>query len=154
MKIASHGNQTEAFLGGEGDCWYERNRSAIESEPSTYDEETICQTVQPFRPEINRILEIGCSSGIKLERLCDHLDAVGRGIDPSTKAIEAGNRRFAATDKKHLELIVGSADALPFQDREFDLVYLAFCLVYIDRDRLFSAISEADRVLRSGGFLA
>ena len=154
MKAASFAGQTEAFLASEGDSWYQRNRLAIENATPSYDESVLCQALRPFAGELNRILEIGCSSGIKLERLCDHFDARGWGIDPSAKAVEAGNHRFATTNRKNLELQVGTADALPFGKGTFDLVYFAFCLVYIDRDRLLGAIAEADRVLRPGGFLA
>src|SRR6185437_6962045 len=80
MSLGSAVNQMEIFLREEGDGWYERNKSAIENGDRKFDEEIMCQTLLPFKPKLNRILEIGCSSGFKLERLCDRFDALGMGI--------------------------------------------------------------------------
>ena len=41
-----------------------------------------------------------------------------------------------------------------YKDDSFDLVIFGFCLYLIDRNLLFKSISEADRVLRDGGYLA
>jgi ubiquinone/menaquinone biosynthesis C-methylase UbiE len=147
-------NQSEIFLQGEGDGYFDRNKSALNAEGDLFCEELICETLAPFKPEINRVLEIGCANGVKLEYLCKFFDAAGAGLDPSPKAVSAGNERLSNSHAKNLTLAVGGANKLPFDKREFDLVYFAFCLYLVDRDDLFAAIAEADRVLRPGGFLA
>ena len=42
----------------------------------------------------------------------------------------------------------------PLRPNPYDLVYFGFCLYLLDRRDLFSAIAEADRVLKNGGFVA
>ena len=55
---------------------------------------------------------------------------------------------------KHLDLSVATASNLPHSNNFFDLVYFGFCLYLVDREDIFKAVAEADRVLKSGGFLA
>lgn len=147
-------DQKDLFLREEGDAWFKRNRSALGSddgEAVPEDVRYVCDTLDPFRSRITRILEIGCSSGRKLEALCRSFEANGMGIDPSTLAIEEGKNRPAATP---LDLRVGTGDDLPCESGSFDLVYLAFCLYLTDRPLLLKTVAEADRVLKPGGFLA
>jgi ubiquinone/menaquinone biosynthesis C-methylase UbiE len=154
MKIADHKNQSQVFLQSEGDGYFDRNKSALNAEGDFFCEQLICETLSPFKPDINRVLEIGCANGVKLEYLCKFFEAAGAGLDPSSKAVNAGNERLSDSHVKNLTLTVGSANSLPFEKHEFDLVYFAFCLYLVDRDDLFAAIAEADRVLRPDGFLA
>jgi ubiquinone/menaquinone biosynthesis C-methylase UbiE len=154
MRTTAHENQGEIFLRGEGDGYYDRNMSALEREDRFYCEELLCQALSPFKGEVNRILEIGCSSGDKLQYLCKVFEADGRGIDPSSNAVAAGNGRLAGLGIEKITLGVSTADVLPFDKHEFDLVYFGFCLYLVDRESLFAAITEANRVLRPGGFLA
>lgn len=52
-------------------------------------------------------------------------------------------------------LTCGTAEKLPFESGSFDLVCTGFCLYLLDRRSLLQkALSEADRVLKPGGFLA
>jgi SAM-dependent methyltransferase len=144
--------QTKAFLEGEADQWYLRNRSHLSpaaGDTARFDEvRWLCEQLSPFRPRIGKILEVGCSSGAKLARMCEWLGAHGSGIDPSQLAIEEGQRTFG-----ELALQVGSAARLPFEAETFDVVHFGFCLYLVDRSELLSAVAEADRVLRPGGFL-
>ncbi|MGA9642826.1 MAG: class I SAM-dependent methyltransferase [Terriglobales bacterium] len=154
MKITNRSSQTEIFVTGEGDNYYERNKSAFGNEEQRHAEKLLCEALSSFRAEIKGVLEIGCSSGMKLEYLCKYFGASGKGIDPSSKAVRDGNERLSRSGATNLALQVGTADSLPYKDGEFDLVYFAFCLYLVDRDKLFAAIAEADRVLKPGGFLA
>lgn len=97
------------------------------------------------------MLEIGTSNGAKLEQICSLLDAKGQGIDPSKQAVDEGNLRLSGKD---IHLQVGTAAKLPFPNLSFDFVYFGFCLYLLDRQDLLAAVAEANRVLRSGGFLA
>jgi ubiquinone/menaquinone biosynthesis C-methylase UbiE len=153
MKDTTQENQSEIFLKGEGDGYYSRNKSALEG-GQFYCEELLCQTLSPFRGEINQILEIGCSNGAKLQHLCKFFEAGGKGVDPSSKAVAAGNERLSSVGAQNIKLEVSTANVLPFEKHEFDLVYFGFCLYLVDREDLFAAIAEADRVLKPGGFLA
>lgn len=142
-------NQSKAFLEGEGDCWFQRNQMAISSKLSFYDVRIIIRTLNSFKDRINNALEIGCSNGAKLFDLCHHLSANGYGIDPSAAAILNGKSLY-----KNLHLSVSTASQIPYGDNIFDLVYFGFCLYLVDRSDILKAVAEADRVLKSGGFLA
>ena len=147
-------SQKDIFLGGEGDSWYSRNASSlqkIDAASPPQDVVYMLDTLHPFQDEIHTVLEIGCSNGIKLELVCERLNAKGFGLDPSPAAVGEGNSRSKSAD---LNLIVGTSDDLPFETGSIDLVNFAFCLYLVDRDALLKSLAEADRVLRPGGFLA
>lgn len=149
-------NQNHVFRDGEADGWYARNREHLaqataSSESLPFEIEALCRPLEPFRGQINHVLEIGCSSGQKLECICTTLEASGAGLDPSARATEEGNQRLEGRD---IQLFCGTADKLPFEAARFDLVYFGFCLYLFDRSSLLTALAEADRVLRPGGFLA
>lgn len=147
-------DQNEIFRRTEGNAWYDRNKShlgdlgAVVEAP---DVSFICSTLTPFGERVARVLEIGCSSGLKLETICGRLSAAGEGIEPSQMAVDEGNRR---PKEVRMRLQVGTGDQLPFDSGTFDLVYFAFCLYLFDRNTLMRALAEADRVLAPGGFLA
>lgn len=143
--------QNSIFLNSEGDAWYKRNQTHlteinIAEEP---DVSYILSSLLPFKNQIENILEIGCSSGLKLKKICDEMDAKGVGIEPSEKAVMDGNalRHDAVT------LLQGTGDSLPFVDASFDLVNFAFCLYLFDRNILLKSLAEADRVLKPGGYM-
>lgn len=145
--------QNQIFSESEGDAWFNRNKNHIQNIDQVSDSQDIRYTLDaltPFAPRINQILEIGCSNGVKLETVCSRLKAVGVGIEPSPEAVKAGNERNKSAN---IELLVGTGEKLPCKDATFDLVYFAFCLYLFDRNALMQSLSEADRVLKPGGFL-
>ena len=146
-------SQKRIFAEGEGDAWYLRNRSHLQSISTLKfrsDIDFVCSELTPHQDSINAVLEVGCSNGLKLEHVCRQLNATGKGIDPSQKAIQEGNARMG---DGIVELTVGSSDSIAFPDNAFDLVNFGFCLYFCDRSKILRSISEADRVLRPGGFL-
>jgi ubiquinone/menaquinone biosynthesis C-methylase UbiE len=142
-------DQTKIFLDVEGDSWFSRNRAAIDSKSNYYETDIIKRILGHDKTKINAILEVGCGNGAKLDDLCKFFNATGMGIDPSGEAIKSGRRTY---DTRCLS--VGTAAKLPYEDAYFDLVYFGFCLYLVDRSNLLQAVAEADRVLKSGGFLA
>lgn len=141
--------QSNIFLSSEGDRWYQRNQNCLQDKASFFDVESLKKTLINFKEGINSICEIGCANGIKLNELCEFFSANGWGIDPSTQAVEMGNRLH-----KNIHLQVSTASNLPFNDSKFDLVFFGFCLYLIDRNDLYKCLSEADRIVKPGGFLA
>lgn len=140
-------SQRDVFLRGEGDAYFQRNAAAYASGNA----DTLplpAAVVRGYLPAGAHVLEIGCANGLNLERLRRSAGCQGSGIDPSAAAVEAGRRDFPA-----LDLRVGTADALPFPDAAFDLVWFGFCLYVTDRALLPRVVAEADRVLRDGGKL-
>lgn len=149
-------SQDSIFKEGEANRWYARNRASLDGQAASgeqqpLDSRLLGSSLQPFRLDIHRVLEIGCSSGKKLQALCQMLDAAGDGIDPSSLAVADGNERMKDIP---VHLTCGTADNLPFESGAFDLVYFGFCLYLLDRDTVIQAVAEADRVLKRGGFLA
>lgn len=146
--------QSSIFLASEGDGWFNRNRQALHQKTGHHETGIVKRALEPFKPEIKKILEIGCSNGVKLKDLCEFFDAKGEGIDPSADAIAHGNQAFSDEKSKAVNLQVATASRLPFKDTAFDLVYFGFCLYLVDRSEVLQAVAEADRVLKNGGFLA
>jgi SAM-dependent methyltransferase len=134
-------SQRDAFLAGEADAWFARNETPIPTP-----EERLTR-LRAHLPDTPSVLEMGCSDGRKLAEVADRRPGRYVGIDPSAAAIAAGRTRWP-----DLELHVGSADALPVDER-FDAVILGFFLYLCDRELLPRVVAEADRVLRDGGAL-
>jgi ubiquinone/menaquinone biosynthesis C-methylase UbiE len=142
-------NQGQIFLNSEGDSWYERNKSAIENANASVDTTFIIQTLKGSQFEIQDLLEVGCSSAVKLNWLAESFSARGSGIDPSSLAIQQGKKQYP-----DLDLNVGLASRLPFEADKFDLVFFGFCLYLVPPEEIEITINEALRVLRPKGFIA
>jgi ubiquinone/menaquinone biosynthesis C-methylase UbiE len=140
--------QKEAFLRGEGDAWFKRNAPAL-SQRALPDEDPIVLEILGLKktlPKRASILEIGCGPGVRLAWLRDNLNYVCYGIEPSANAVKSAKHR-------RVHARVGTADHLPYGQRYFDVVIFGFCLYLCDREDLFQIAAEADRVLKSPGWL-
>ena len=143
--------QAEAFLGGEGDAWFARNNEYVRVSPAR---ELLAGWCMPFRSNISKILEIGAGNGTPLAFLAESLSAAAIGIEPSSKAVANwSSNKSSISGGNRVELKLGEAARLPFEDASFDMVGFGFCLYLVDRNRLFAALSEADRVLKDGGLM-
>jgi ubiquinone/menaquinone biosynthesis C-methylase UbiE len=142
----SKDKQKNIFLDFEGDNWFFRNKEALASTPEQMDyllQEILA--VIPAEKGQQEILEIGCGNGKRLKALKQHGFSV-KGLDPSKAAIEeASNNGVTA--------YVGTADKLPFEDNEFNVLVFGFCLYLCDREDLFMIAAEANRVLKKGGYI-
>ena len=120
-------NQKEAFVDGEGDRWYERNRSP--------GHDPVVPIIQRHGLSFSDVLEIGSSDGQRLLRLKTLYPEVRyKGVDPSQKAVDSADPRI---DLRH-----AAADELPYAANEFDLVIFRFCLYLCDRAELFKIAAE------------
>jgi len=143
-------HQSKIFLSSEGDAWYKRNKSHIEREQDFgQDIDFILQALKGSSFEIQDLLEVGCSSAVKLNQLALSFSSRGSGIDPSSLAINFGRKQFP-----NLDLHVGLASRLPFEEDQFDLVVFGFCLYLVPPEEIELALKEALRVLRPKGFIA
>lgn len=96
-----------------------------------------------------RILDVGCGTGMLLERLAARGEAVGLDLSRDMLARAArrqGERSYRAA------LVCGDAQRLPFRDGAFDSVVSTFAVNAVPD--LEKALAEMLRVLRSGGSLA
>ncbi len=134
------------FLHVEGDCWLERNSEVLRSRTPENDWVlSNWEKISCGQSKLN-VLEIGCSSGIRLKWLQDRYDAHCFGVEPSLKACELASAQG-------LKITHGTADALPFDNGFFDVVIFGFCLYLCDRNELFKIAFEADRVLKPKSWL-
>jgi ubiquinone/menaquinone biosynthesis C-methylase UbiE len=87
------------------------------------------------------VLEVGCGTGLLLARIAEFA-RTARGIDLSPGMLEHARGRG-------LEVMEGSATALPFDDASFDLVCSFKVLAHVRDIQL--ALREMARVTRPGG---
>lgn len=89
-----------------------------------------------------RILDIGCGAG----NMAHHLAAYGQvvGVDPYPKPLEVARQRG-------LDVRQGSATALPFAEKSFDLVALLDTVEHVADEA--AVFEECRRVLKPGGKL-
>ena len=110
--------------------------------------------IAPFREQIGRtadgrVLDIGIGSGINLAFYSPKPERV-YGVDPSPELLRfAGERaRRAAVP---VELLRGSSEALPLDDKCVDTIALTFTLCTVGDP--VAALAEMRRVLKPGGRL-
>jgi SAM-dependent methyltransferase len=98
----------------------------------------------PVSPQ--RVLEVGCGSGIFLEWFKSQGHMVA-GIEPSSPSLELARRRLGPK----VRLNQGFAENLPYEDNEFDTVALITSLEFVDDPYL--SLKEAFRVARGNVLL-
>jgi SAM-dependent methyltransferase len=91
-----------------------------------------------------RILEIGCGLGELAARMADELRAQVTAVDLSPRMVEMARARG-------VDGSIADAEALPFQDGEFDAVVANW--VFDHLPDLHRGLTEAERVLTDGGRL-
>ena len=75
------------------------------------------------------------------------------GVDQSAEMLAAGRARIAAAGLgSRIELLEGRAEALPFDDAEFDALTFTYLLRYVDDPA--ATLRELARVVRPGGTVA
>jgi ubiquinone/menaquinone biosynthesis C-methylase UbiE len=96
--------------------------------------------VRPFAAGRD-LLEVGCGTGLLLERFAGMCKAA-KGVDLSPGMLEKARQRG-------LDVLEGSATALPFDDASFDVAVSFKVLAHIPDIR--TALAEMTRVVRPGG---
>jgi SAM-dependent methyltransferase len=94
------------------------------------------------------VLEVGCGIGTDLVRFARG-GAIVTGIDLSQTAIDLAQKNFAWNEVTARELRVANAEALPYADASFDVVYGHGVLQYTANAS--QLVTECHRVLRPGG---
>lgn len=99
----------------------------------------------PARADM-QVLDIGCGTGAQL----GHYQRAGcriTGIDPSPAMLARARARLS----QDAELMLGSAESLPYPDGRFDLVLASLILHELSPDTCGAVLSEMRRVLAPAG---
>lgn len=96
-----------------------------------------------------RVLDVACGTGVLAREVASRVGPKGSvtGLD-----INDGMLALAARKSPEIEWRCAPAEALPFDNQQFDAVVSQFGLMFFDDRR--AAIEEMARVLRPGGRLA
>ncbi len=118
----------------EYDSWFLKNRNVLQSE---------VELLAAVLREPGRALSVGCGSGLFEMILRDSHDIdIHFGVEPAEGMAEIAMKRG-------MEVKIGSAEDLPFDEGSFDTVLFNGTPSYIED--LKGAFQEAHRVLRDGG---
>jgi SAM-dependent methyltransferase len=138
--------QAEAFLFGEGDKWYDRNKDA----KLNY---TIVDTLCGLDPKPNSILEVGCGNARYLGELHRYFGGRCVGIDASNQAILQGRQDHPSLILKHNMALPGIRREWAI-GQEYDLIVFGFCLYLLDRKDLLMAVAYTDALVKEDGCIA
>jgi SAM-dependent methyltransferase len=97
-----------------------------------------------------RLLDVGCGAG-QLALIAARAGAVVTGCDIATNWLERARTR-AAAEGLNITFEEGDAEALPYEDAQFDAVTSMFGAMFAPRPELVAA--ELARVCRPGGTIA
>jgi len=95
----------------------------------------------PPLPPTARVLDVGCGSGQSL--IAAYADRTSFGVDIDLHALRLGK-----TLSERTCLVNSSAEALPFRNNQFDLVFARVSLPYTD---IAASLREIRRVLKPNG---
>jgi SAM-dependent methyltransferase len=98
----------------------------------------------------DRILDLGCGSGVAASMLAQTVGTQVVGIDVSEEAIQYARRQFQGPS---LRYEVGMVDELGFEDASVDKIALLEVIEHIYPDQAMKVMRECFRLLRPGGRL-
>ena len=110
--------------------------------------------MMPFRQRIGaaaagRVLDVGIGSGLNLPFYGQQTERVV-GVDPSAELLRFADERAGQTPIP-VELVRGSGEALPIEDKSIDTAVVTFTLCTVEDAS--AMLAEVHRVLRPGGRL-
>jgi SAM-dependent methyltransferase len=134
LPIASIESSVDA---GAYDAWYHTTRG-------TWIGETEFQLLQRLlRPDRGEsLLDVGCGTGYFTRRFAGEIGLRVVGLDPDASWLDFAQAHRAGTER----YCFGTAEALPFADRSFDLAVSVTALCFVDDAR--HAVREILRVTR------
>ena len=138
--------QKEAFVAYEADNWHLRNKDV----GYVSENDVVMKVLREYSASPTSVLEVGCSTGYRLHAISSTFQNVQvSGIEPSQDAVNMGRQKYPEID-----FVNGTIDDMSaYQQGSFDLVIIGFVLYVVDRQLIFKAIAETDRVLKDGGIL-
>ena len=102
----------------------------------------------------DRVLDLGCGTGVLTRMISDQLDAeaggVSIGIDAASRMIQVARKK---RENKACRFEVAAAEELPYDDGAFDAVVSSLFFHHVDLELKAKSLAEARRVLRPQGKL-
>lgn len=115
-------------------------------------EQLLIQTLNP--QPADTLLDLGCGTGVLCQKIAHHLNpeqgGMITGIDAAGKMIEAAREKRGSG---HCRFEAMAAEQLSFADGSFDAVVSNLFYHHVPLDLKQQSLSEAYRVLKSGGRL-
>ena len=130
-------DQKQRFVRGEANAWFARNKDKLRACAKDPDRDQVVAALhrQSLRP--TSVLEIGASNGWRLHAIAEAFGAKTAGLEPSEEAVADGRKHYPG-----VELRLGTAESLPFDSDQFDLVIFGFCLYLSDPKDLFTIAAD------------
>lgn len=139
-------DQDRAFVQGESDRYWRRNREAIARLDIQHD---IPLKLATMYEDIGRdtALEIGAANGYRLAWLHDRFGTQGTAVEPSAEAIADGQARYPP-----VRYVRATAADMELNE-SFDLVIVNYVLHWVDRRCLLQSVANIDKAVKDGGYL-
>jgi cyclopropane fatty-acyl-phospholipid synthase-like methyltransferase len=137
--------EQEQALAADGDGYHQRNYSGIGTiaDPAFEQMEQLHQ-ITP----IESVLEIGCTTGFRLEKARKAFGARCSGLEISSAAISEGKQLYP-----EIELVVGTAprDLERWSGNRFDVIVVGHLQYLLPREDLFALAAAVDSLLKDSG---
>ncbi len=100
------------------------------------------------------VLDLGSGGGINVLMASKYVGQTGKvyGLDMTDEMLKLANKNKEKMGAKNVEFIKGYIEDIPLQDEAVDVI-MSNCVINLSEDKE-QALSEAFRVLKSGGRLA
>ena len=98
-----------------------------------------------------RVLDVGTGMASNVRFLLEHMSKRSEvwTLDPSEEMLSRAKEKVGAEDRRRVRFVKGTADALEFEDKSFDLVVSV--MVAHHMEKVDESIAEMARVLKRGG---
>jgi len=106
-------------------------------------------TIERFLPENKCFLDVGCGTGFNMLKAQQSKKHDVWGIDPDPGAHGVG--RFQDNNILSNNIQKATAEAIPFSDKQFDVVFSSHVLEHVEDKN--QSLSEMKRVLKDDGLL-
>ena len=138
-------DRQESALRDDGDGYHARNHACIGTiADPVFNQMALINRVRPT----HTILEIGCTTGFRLEKARLAFGAECAGLEVSPAAIDEGRARYP-----HVQLELGLAprDLSQWAGRSFDIVVVGHFQYLLPREELFGLAAAVDSLVAPGG---